>query len=87
MDLKKHCYIFKVEQTLETEDYGKVMVTVDNLNKKKQLLGSGSQRERVKYLKKQIDVSKDSEVWDENENGIKCKTQSINDRYLIDGVC
>ena len=65
---------------LETEDYGKDLATVQNLNKKHQLLEAdiNAHEERVKDLNNQADVFIESGLWD--VDSIKDKKQSINDR-------
>ena len=66
---------------LETEDYGKDLATVQNLNKKHQLIEAdiNAHQDRIRDLNDQADAFIESGVLDTNE--IREKKESINDRY------
>ena len=67
---------------LETEDYGKDLATVQNLNKKHQLLEADirAHEDRVRDLNQQADAFIESGLWD--VDSISDKKQSINDRCV-----
>ena len=67
---------------LETEDYGKDLATVQNLNKKHQLLEADirAHEDRVRDLNQQADAFIESGLWD--VDSIRDKKQSINDRCV-----
>jgi spectrin alpha len=74
-------WLGEVEHMLETDDYGKDLATVQNLVKKHQLLEADikAHEDRIKDLNTQADAFIESGLWD--EQGIKDKKKSINDRY------
>ena len=75
-------WLGEVEHMLETDDYGKDLATVQNLNKKHQLLEADikAHEERVRDLNEQADVFIESGLWD--VDSIRDKKQSINDRCV-----
>lgn len=66
---------------LETEDYGKDLATVQNLNKKHQVLDADvrAHEDRVRDLNAQADDFIESDVLDSED--IKAKKTTINERY------
>ena len=66
---------------LETEDYGKDLATVQNLNKKHQLIEAdiNAHQDRIRDLNDQANAFIESGVLDTNE--IREKKETINDRY------
>ncbi len=66
---------------LETEDYGKDLATVQNLNKKHQLIEADikAHQDRIRDLNDQADAFIESGVLDTNE--IREKKDTINERY------
>ena len=66
---------------MDTEDYGKDLATVQNLNHKHQLIDADvkAHEDRIKDLNEQADAFIESGMWD--TESIKDKKQSINERY------